>query len=115
MSEHATEEVHHGAHAAHIAEEHHPQAATYLIIAVILTVLTLMEIGVFYAPPLQSVLVPVLVVLAIAKFILVGGCYMHLYYDNKVFTVLFFFPLLLAALICTSLLMLFAYLIRHPG
>jgi len=25
------------------------------------------------------------------------------------------FPLLLAALICTSLLMLFAYLIRHPG
>jgi hypothetical protein len=56
-----------------------------------------------------------LIVLAVLKFILVAGFYMHLKYDGPVFTTLFAFPLLLATMICGSLTLLFLYLGRHPG
>src|SRR5229473_8535125 len=98
---------------AHAAEEHHPQAATYIVIAIILTILTAFEIGVFYAPFLQVVLVPLLIILAILKFILVAAFYMHLHFDNWVFVALFIFPLGLAALIVLSLMLLFFYLGEH--
>ena len=115
MSDHALEQTHgrHHAHAA--AEEHHPGPVTYMVIAVVLTVLTAFEIGVFYAPFLQPILVPLLIFLAILKFILVAGYYMHLHFDSRVFSVLFVFPLLLAVFICLSLLMLFEYLGNHAG
>jgi cytochrome c oxidase subunit 4 len=117
MSDHAIDHGHgahaHGAHA--IAEDHHPGPAVYLLVAVVLIILTAMEIGVFYAPFLQAWLVPMLIVLAILKFILVAGFYMHLKYDSSVFTTLFAFPLLLAMMICGSLTLLFLYLKHHPG
>jgi|SRR5579863_4863663 len=114
MSDHAMEGTHAAAH-AHAAEEHHPQAGTYIVVAIILTALTGAEIGVFYASFLQPFLVPLLIVLAILKFILVAQYYMHLHFDSRVFSVLFVFPLWLAVLICVSLLMLFDYLSYHPG
>jgi cytochrome c oxidase subunit 4 len=98
---------------AQALEHEHPQAPVYLAVAVVLTVLTVLEIAVFYAPFLQPVLVPLLIVLALAKFVLVAMFYMHLHYDAGVFTSLFGFPLLLALLIGASLLMLFAYLAAH--
>jgi cytochrome c oxidase subunit IV len=110
----------HGAHSAHahaanVAEHEHPGAIVYLLVAVVLIALTAMEIGVFYAPFLQAWLVPLLIILAILKFILVAGFYMHLKYDSSVFTTLFAFPLLLAMGICGSLMLLFLYLGRHSG
>src|ERR1700692_780431 len=112
MSDHALEQAHAAGH-AHAAEEKHPQALTYIVVAMVLSLLTAFEIGVFYAPFLQSVLVPLLIVLAILKFILVAMYYMHLHFDSYVFSVLFLFPLWLAVLICVSLLMLFEYLSHH--
>jgi cytochrome c oxidase subunit IV len=113
MSEHAIDQSHgHGAH-AHVETHNHPGPAVYGLVAVALVILTAMEIGVFYAPFLQPWLVPLLVILAILKFILVAAFYMHLWYDDTVFTVLFGFPLLLAVLICMSLMMLFLYLGHH--
>ena len=47
-------------------------AAFISLVAVVLIILTAMEIGVFYAPFLQAWLVPMLIVLAILKFILVA-------------------------------------------
>lgn len=114
MSDHALEPAHGGGH-AHAAEEQHPQAATYIVVAIILTLLTGAEIGVFYAGFLQPFLVPLLIVLAILKFILVAQYYMHLHFDSRVFSALFMFPLWLAVLICVSLLMIFDYLSYHPG
>src|ERR1700693_2717866 len=118
MSDHAIEHGHgahdHNAH-AHAVEDHHPGPAVYLIVAAVLIVLTAMEIGVFYAPFLQVSVVPLLLVLAGVMFILVAAFYMHLKYDSSVFTTLFAFPLLLAMMICGSLLLLFLYLGRHSG
>ncbi|HTW87977.1 MAG TPA: cytochrome C oxidase subunit IV family protein [Candidatus Binataceae bacterium] len=88
----------------------HPGPAVYLVIAGILTVLTAAEITVFYVSALQPVLVPILLVLAAVKFAFVGGFYMHLYYDSKVFTIFFGGPLMLAFLIVLSLLLLFWHL-----
>ena len=65
MSEHAVEHGHVAAH--HLAvEAHHPGPMQYLVIAGALTVLTVMEIGVYYVQALQPVLVPLLIVLATA-------------------------------------------------
>jgi cytochrome c oxidase subunit IV len=108
MSDHAIEHGHAGAH--EVPHEDHPGPAVYLIIAAILTVLTVAEITVFYVPGLRSVLVPILLILAAVKFAIVGMFYMHLYYDSKVFTIFFGAPLLLALLIVLGLLLLFSHL-----
>jgi caa(3)-type oxidase subunit IV len=92
---------------------HHPGAATYLTIAAFLVVLTAMEITVFYVHALHPVLVPVLMVLAAAKFALVAMFYMHLKYDNWLLTGVFVFPLIIATLLLVSLILLFAYLSHH--
>src|SRR2546428_12724775 len=110
MSEHAIE---HAVGHAHPAEEHHPQAPTYIVVAIILTILTAFEIGVFYSPFLQAILVPLLIILAILTFIRVAGFYMHLHFDSWLFVALFIFPLSLAALIVFSLMLLFLYLGSH--
>lgn len=110
MNEHAIEP---GVAHAHAAEEHHPQAPTYIVVAIILSILTAFEIGVFYAPFLQVILVPLLIILAILKFILVAAFYMHLHFDSQVFSALFIFPLGLATLIVLSLMLLFFYLGEH--
>src|SRR5882757_5831441 len=94
-------------------EAHQPGAATYLIIAAFLLVLTAMEVTVFYVHALRPVLVPVLVVLAGAKFALVAMFYMHLKYDGWLLSGVFIFPLLVATVLLLSLIGLFKYLAHH--
>jgi cytochrome c oxidase subunit IV len=98
MAEHQAE------HAAHQA---HATTGTYLRIAAVLVMITLVEVGVFYVPAFQGVLVPVLLVLSAIKFALVVMFYMHLKFDNKFFSLLFGGPLLLGLLVVISLLFLF--------
>jgi cytochrome c oxidase subunit 4 len=115
MSDHAIEQVHVGGH-GHAAEEaHHPTAQVYMVIAAILTVLTVMEIGVYYVSFLQALLVPLLLVLSFFKFYLVASYYMHLRFDSRVYAVLFVFPLTLAVLILLSLIFLLGGLSQRPG
>jgi cytochrome c oxidase subunit IV len=92
---------------------HHPGIGIYLIVAVFLVVLTGMEITVFYVPALKMVIVPVLLILAAAKFALIAMFFMHLKYDSWTLSGIFIFPLMIAALLATALLMLFAYLSHH--
>lgn len=94
-------------------EHEHPAVSIYVTVAVFLILLTGMELTVFYVQFLQPVLVPLLVILAIAKFSLVAMFYMHLHYDSKVFTTFFIFPLMLAVTLAISLLLLFEYLLHH--
>mgnify|MGYP003577414385 CR=1 FL=1 len=94
-------------HQAH--QEHHAHATTgtYLRIAAVLVMITLLEVGVFYVPAFQGGLVPILLVLSAIKFALVVMFYMHLKFDNKFFALLFGGPLLLGFLVVVSLLFLF--------
>ena len=88
-------------------EHSHPDAGTYIRIAVVLFILTIVEVGVFYVPAFHPVLVPVLLTLSAIKFALVVMFYMHLKMDSKFFTFLFAGPALLALGMMIGLLFLF--------
>jgi cytochrome c oxidase subunit 4 len=93
------------------AVEHaHPTAGTYLRVAAILTVLTVIEIGVFYVPAFHPLLAPVLLTLSAIKFAIVVMFYMHLKMDSRFFTLVFGGPLLLASGVMLGLLFLFGVL-----
>lgn len=93
-----------------MAEHSHPTAGTYLRIAAILAVLTVVEVGVFYIPAFHPVLAPALLTLSAAKFALVVMFYMHLKMDSRFFTFLFGGPMLLASAVLLGLLFLFGVL-----
>ena len=89
-------------------DEHPPAGVrTYAVIAAFLTLLTVMEVAVFYIPALRGVLVPVLIVLATAKFALVAMFYMHLRFDHAWFSYLFVPPLIIVVGLAIALLWLF--------
>jgi cytochrome c oxidase subunit 4 len=94
-------------HAEATQEQAHPTTATYLAVAGVLTVITLVEVGVFYVPAFANVLAPVLLILSGAKFALVVMFYMHLKTDHKLFTAIFTLPLLIAVAVIVALLFLF--------
>ena len=87
-----------------------PRTLTYVIVAGILTLMTGMEVLVYNVEPLKPVLVPVLLVLMVAKFALVVMFYMHLRFDERVFTGVFVLLLFFAAALVFSLISLFLYL-----
>jgi cytochrome c oxidase subunit 4 len=92
------------------AQVAHASTMTYLVVAAVLTVLTVVEVGVFYMPAMHPVLAPTLIVLSAAKFSLVAGFYMHLRYDHNVFRAVFALPLAIAGVVIIALLFLFRVL-----
>jgi len=96
--------------AAHGASEHsHPTAKKYLGIAILLTIITVIEVAIFYMPSMKPVLPPVLLTLSALKFAIVALFYMHLKFDHKLFSWVFVVPMCFAAAIILALLALFAY------
>jgi cytochrome c oxidase subunit 4 len=108
--------AHGTAHANGAAEVHgdaghaHASVKTYVIIGIALTVITAVEVAIFYIPQLRSVLVPVLLTLSAAKFVIVVLFYMHLKFDHPLFSRVFFGPLCLAVLVVIGMVILFKYL-----
>lgn len=103
------------AHGAH--EEHHPDFSTYWKIAVILTVITIVEVAAYYIPSFvaSAAFVPSLLIMSAVKFYIVVMYYMHLKYDNKLFRALFTGPLIVAALTLIGLMFLFSKLVLRLG
>ncbi len=95
------------AHAAHATEHAHPQPRTYIVVALILAVITAIEVATYYVPALAGVIVPILLVLSLAKFVLVVGYFMHLKFDHKMYTGLFGAGLVIAMTIVAALMVLF--------
>ena len=89
------------------AEHKHPGTGTYVTVAAVLTVITLVEVGVFYIPAFEPVLAPILLTLSAAKFVMVVMFYMHLKGDHPLFTVILTVPLLIAFGVAVALLFLF--------
>ena len=95
---------------SHPAQEHaHPGAREYLAIATVLTVLTAVEVAVFYIPAMKPMLVPTLLTLSAIKFSLVAMFYMHLKFDHRLFSWLFVVPMIVIAVIVLALLKLFGH------
>jgi cytochrome c oxidase subunit 4 len=90
-------------------EHSHPGAKEYLGIAVVLTVITAVEVAIFYMPAMKPMLVPSLLILSALKFSLVAMFYMHLKFDHRLFSWLFVIPMIVIALIIIALLRLFGH------
>jgi cytochrome c oxidase subunit 4 len=89
----------------HVAE--HASRKTYVIVGIILCVLTGIEVAVFFIHALAGILIPLLLVLSIVKFVTVVQFFMHLKYDQKMLSRVFFGPLMLACLVVVGMIMLF--------
>ena len=98
------------AHAAAGEVHEHPTWATYKWVALILTVITIVEVWVYYIPAFVAsrLFVPALLIMSAVKFVLF---YMHLKYDHRVFRALFTGPLIIAMTTIIALLFLFAKLV----
>src|SRR5687768_5929527 len=91
----------------HVEEHSHPGPRTYVLVGVVLAIITAIEVWAYTVEQLQPVLVPILLGLSAAKFVLVVGFYMHLRFDHPLFTGVFGFGLVVAASVITALLFLF--------
>jgi cytochrome c oxidase subunit 4 len=83
----------------------HPTEKTYIAVAAVLAVLTAIEVGLYYVSGISDTLLSVvLVVLALAKFIIVLGYFMHLKYDKPLFRQLFLVGMVMA-MICYAVVL----------
>ena len=87
----------------------HPGDAQYIGVALILAVLTGIEIAVSYIKGIDKGAPIVLLVLAFIKFFMVGAYFMHLKYDSKNFRRLFITGLVLASFCYIVLLSAFKF------
>lgn len=90
-----------------VNEAGHPTALRYVQIALILTVLTSLEIAVYYINSLSKVLIPILLTLSAIKFAMVVLWYMHLKFDNRLFSTLFLLGLTIGGSIVIAMILLF--------
>ena len=100
---------HGGGHAiaAHAGDEHaHPGPKTYVLVALILCVITAVEVWVYYIPALLPYIFPILIVLSLVKFVMVVGWFMHLKFDHISFTWYFAGGIVLALAIFSGLVVL---------
>jgi len=107
-------EHHDAAHAVH----QHPTWKQYKWVALVLFVITVVEVWVYYIPSFvaSKLFVPSLLIMSVVKFIIVVMYYMHLKYDHKLFRALFVGPLLVAVLTIMGLLFLFGKVaVRLPS
>ena len=65
----------------------HPTWKQYKWVALILTLITVVEVWIYYIPPFVAspLFVPVLLIMSAVKFAIVVLFYMHLKYDHKLF------------------------------
>lgn len=100
------------AHHRHPDEKPHPTVGTYGKVALILTVITIVEVWIYYIPAFVAsrLFVPSLLIMSAGKFAIVVLFYMHLRYDHKLFKTLFTGPLLIAVTSVIALLFLFGHI-----
>jgi len=88
------------------AHDSHASVATYVRVALILTAVTALEVGVIYIRFLTPIVVPLLLVMAAAKFVLVVMFFMHLRYDPRPLAGVFVGPLIMATLLALVVIVL---------
>lgn len=93
----------------------HPTWKQYKWVALILTLITVLEVWAYYLPAFVAspAFVPTLLIMSAAKFAIVVLFYMHLKYDHRLFRGLFTGPLIIAMATIVSLLFLFGKFARR--
>ena len=105
----ATEHTSHtdSGHSEH-GEGHGASDKQYIIIALILAVLTAIEVSTYYVD-FGPFFMPTLIILMVVKFVIVVSYFMHLKFDNKLFSYLFYSGLILAVAVYAGFLATFKF------
>jgi cytochrome c oxidase subunit 4 len=82
-------------HDEHDHAEHGMSTAGYIKVALILAAMTALEVATYYVD-FGPFFMPVLLILMCAKFFIVVSYFMHLKFDSKLFSFLFYAGLFLA-------------------
>lgn len=93
----------------HDDEHHdHPSDARYIGIALILAAITALEVAASYVE-LGAIFLPALLGMMAVKFLIVVRMFMHLKFDNRVFSWLFYTGLILALFVYLVALFTFRF------
>lgn len=96
--------------AAHPGEHHHPTPVQYVKIAILLAVLTVIEVALYYvneASDMGGWDGPLLIILALFKFVIVVGWYMHLRFESSALSKFFTAGFILAMILYAVMLLTF--------
>jgi cytochrome c oxidase subunit 4 len=93
----------------------HSTVKTYVQVAIVLAIITGLEVATLYIPGIPNpVLVISLLLMSAVKFYLVVGFFMHLKYDHQIMRALFVGPLLIAIVIILAVMALFGAFLLLP-
>ena len=93
-----------GPHSGHV----HKPNSFYIKVAIALAIITGVEVGLYYLD-LGKLYLPILLFLMVVKFGTVVSLFMHLRFDNKIFSWLFYTGLFLAIFVYTIALLTFRF------
>ncbi|MBJ7461444.1 MAG: cytochrome C oxidase subunit IV family protein [Ilumatobacteraceae bacterium] len=88
--------------------QHGMSNAGYIRIAIILAAMTGLEVSTYYVD-FGSLFLPVLLILMVVKFFVVVSYFMHLKFDNKLFSFCFYAGLFLAVMVYVIALATFKF------
>jgi len=95
-------------HAEHADTHGHKPNSFYIKVALALAFVTGVEVALYYLD-LGKLYLPILLILMVIKFLTVVSLFMHLKYDNKMFSMLFYSGLILALLVYLAALTTFRF------
>ena len=95
-------------------EAHHPTDAQYIKIAIILAVVTAVEVALYYwSIPGVNLNNAVLGILALVKFVMVAAYFMHLKFDHRILRRLFITGVILAFAVYIAYLLTLGVFIKN--
>ena len=92
------------------AHEHGMSDAGYVKIAIILALITGLEVSTYYVD-FGPLFMPALLIMMVVKFVMVVSYFMHLKFDSKIFSCLFYVGLGLALFVYITALATFKFFI----
>ena len=91
--------------------EHGMSTRGYIVIALILAAITALEVSTYYVD-FGPLFLPSLLIMMVIKFVMVVSYFMHLKFDNKLFSWLFYTGLFLAVGVYITALATFQFFLR---
>lgn len=103
------ETIHEDLDSDEYGEGHHGATdKQYIVIALILAIITAAEVTLSYVD-VGAIFLPALLIMMVAKFIIVVSFFMHLKFDNRIFSFMFYLGLLLAVFVYCGALATFHF------
>jgi len=104
-------ETHSGEDHAHEHQDGHFSDRQYIMVALVLAALTAIEVSTYFVD-FGPFFMPVLLILMVVKFLTVVSYFMHLKFDSKIFTWVFYTGLVLAVGVYCGFLATFRFFMK---